>query len=206
MCVRLSRTGERTVSRSGFCIRIAVESSLMGESAVGDVCLLRGGGCAAQDLIAMGMSAESRDNPSNLARLIDQRCVDRPQTERRCGGNVFAQGDQHIEALEMVGAFAMAERQTEDDPEPWHLQRRIMPARASLGCQRKGMWILREGPRVIAPDRAGELIKEDDQRQPPVRILRPVIKGARAAFSVRSENCAMIWASAPPRIRQSQCA
>ena len=53
-----------------------------------------------------------------------------------------------------------------------------MPVGKAFIRQRQGVGILRKGARVPAPDRAGELVENDDQRQPPMRIQRPVIEPA----------------------------
>ena len=97
---------------------------LMGKIVLLEVSFLGGGRIATKNLIAVRMTAESRDHLFHVAGLLHQRPVNRLQVRGGFCGDLYAKPDEEIEALKVIGSLAMAEWQTMNDLEPWRWQRR----------------------------------------------------------------------------------
>jgi len=144
---------------------------------VGELFLGRG---AAKHGVAMRLAAEARDDVAMVARLRRRERIDFLQVRRRLLDQRLAERDAALQEALLLG---MAERQHEEGFLPDRLQLGVVAALQALEGQVLRQKILGVGLRGALPDRARELLEDDDQREPGARRFGPAMQLAAAAAS-----------------------
>lgn len=120
--------------------------------------------------VAMGMAAEAGDDAAHVPGPVRRAGGMAAATLRRPVGNLLAQADQPVDTFEMIRPFGMPRRLGEGDPRPGRGPRGVMVVRQTFQRQHQRGRILCERGRGAAPERAGEPVEHDDQRDPHHRL------------------------------------
>ncbi|CCW16750.1 hypothetical protein EBBID32_10880 [Sphingobium indicum BiD32] len=122
------------------------------EIALSKVLLFRRHRLPAKDLIAVRVTTKCCNDLADVFGLFHQGSIDRLQVFRGGGSNFSAQADEEVDALEVVGAFAVTEWLGEGDLEPRRIESFIVASCQARQRQFQCGSILRECPRRAPPE------------------------------------------------------
>src|SRR5215213_5637060 len=136
---------------------------------------LFGGGGTAQNGVSMRVAPEACYHVAVSPGLPERELVHRLEVGRREFHLLLGAANSQIHPLQVVGAFRVAEGQHEKQTlGDFHVA--VHPGLDALSSEPRGGGVLSVGQRLALVDAAGELVEDDDEREPTARRLCPRVE------------------------------
>ena len=136
---------------------------------------LFGGRDATQNGVSMWVASEARDHVTVSYGLTERELVQRFEMGWREVQLFFGAANRQIHPLQVVGTFGVAEGHREEQAlGDFHVA--VHPGLNAPSSEPQGSGILSVGQRRVLVDTAGELVEDDDEREPPARRLCPRVE------------------------------
>ena len=174
----------------------------MGELTVIEVRLLLRRRGASKNGIAVRVAAEPGDHGPGASGLLCAEDVDGAEAFGRPVQEAVGDGDGAVDVRQVLGAFAVFERDLEGGLLPDVGEGVEMAIRQAIKAELESLWIAGEGARGVAQTERGNWSRIRISASRPVGFAAQSSSSPAAARSVRSANRPITSAWAPPRIRQ----